>query len=115
MLASIDEDLAEDGFHFVQHHDFAGRLNDLKWLRQQIGMGHSIGQALQVVTDDSWLAALSQDFPPCGSKRFLARLEIRQDVPEVLGIWGFAQSVQARSSGLGLDLPDSRKVGVAVD
>ena len=62
MLASVGEDLAEDGLHFVQHQDFAGRLNDLERLRQQIGVGHSIGQTDQAGTDDSRLAVLAEDF-----------------------------------------------------
>ena len=66
MLASIGEDLAEDGLHLVQHHDFAGRLNDLEWLRQQIAVGHAIGQTVHACGDDSGGRVLAEDFrdPP---------------------------------------------------
>src|SRR5262249_25044345 len=58
-LAAIRENLPEDGFHFIQHQDFTRRLNNLEWLRQQISMGHAIGQALQVRAHDSRFGVLS--------------------------------------------------------
>ena len=42
-LAAVGVDLAEDGLDFIQHQSFAGRLNDLEWLGQQIRVGHAIG------------------------------------------------------------------------
>src|SRR5262245_56596209 len=54
-FASVGEDLAEDGFYFVQDQNFAGSLNDLEWLRQQVGVGHSIRQTSQIRANDSRL------------------------------------------------------------
>src|SRR5437773_1233356 len=54
-FAAVGEDLAEDGLHFVQEKGFAGCLNDLEWLRQQIGVRHPIRQTSQVGADDSRL------------------------------------------------------------
>jgi hypothetical protein len=57
---------------------------------------------------------LAEDFRGGWLKRLLAGLEIGQDVPKIFRIWGFAQSEQARPPGFCRDLPDSRKVGLAV-
>jgi hypothetical protein len=52
-------------------------LNDLKWLWQQIGMGHSIGQTVQAgVAGSARLDVLAENFRGLRLKRFLARLEI---------------------------------------
>jgi len=114
LLASVGEDLAEDGLHFVQNQDFAGRLKNLKWFRQHIGVRHSIRQTTEAWTDDSRLAVLAKDFPGRWRKRLLARLEVCQDVYKIPGGRRFAQSEQTRPPGLCLDLPDSGKVGLAV-
>src|SRR5215510_1352641 len=54
-FAAVGENLAEDGFYFVQDQNFAGSLNDLEWLRQQIGVRHSIRQTSQIRPNDSRL------------------------------------------------------------
>src|SRR5881296_1966484 len=54
-FAAVGEDLAEDGLHFVQDQDLAGCLNDLEWLRQQIGMRHTVGQTPEIGASDSRL------------------------------------------------------------
>src|SRR5713101_5223809 len=76
-LASVSENLAEDGLHFVQQQDFARRLKDLEWLWQQIGVGHPVGQTLQVGTDDSRLGVPAQNFRAFRRKRLLAPFEVR--------------------------------------
>jgi len=60
------------------------------------------------------LCRAAEDFRAHRLKRFLAGLEIGQDVPKILRIRGFAQSEEARPPGLRHHLPDSRKIGLAV-
>src|SRR5262249_23449122 len=57
-----------------------------------------------------------QDFRPLRRERFLSDREVRKDVPKILVTGRFAYSVQgAGGKRLSYGLPDSRKVGLAVN
>src|SRR2546423_6860523 len=51
-LPSVHVDLAIYGLHFIQEQHFAWRLDDLKRLRQKIGVRHAIRQASEIWTDN---------------------------------------------------------------
>src|SRR6185295_16972493 len=99
--ASIGEDLPKRGLHLVQHHDDAGRMNDLERFRQQIAVGNSVRETVQRRVEGTRLAMLAEKLRACRRERSLFRLEIGENVSEISRIGRLTQSEErARRAGL---------------
>src|SRR5262249_42866037 len=114
--AAVREDLAEDGLHFIEDQHFTLGINYFEWLRQEIGMGHSIWEASQVWPDHTRLSIAPQNFRAFGRQWFFTAFEIGEDVAKVSRVLGFADPEQcALSPRLTDDLPDALQIRLAVD
>src|SRR5687767_2248048 len=115
MLAAVREDLPERCLDFIQDHDETCRVNDLERLRQKVALRNAVGETVERRVERAQSRVLTQALGTVWRERFLTRLEVGQDVAEVLRVERLADAEEtARWTRVARHLPDAREIRLAI-